>query len=76
MCMYRLNYCRYIMCVYCYLSNIQLMSQIVGVFHEPATGLVCLFKEDMLSFLYPATSFDCLALQIPGIYRRSGKFRH
>ena len=41
----------------------QLMSQPVGVFEDPTTGLVCLFKEEMLSFLYPASTADCLALE-------------
>ena len=41
----------------------QLMSQPVGVFEDPTTGLVCLFKEEMLSFMYPASSADCLALE-------------
>jgi nuclear pore complex protein Nup160 len=39
----------------------QLMSQPVGVFEDPTTGLVCLFKEEMFSFMYPASSADCLA---------------
>ena len=33
----------------------------MGVFEDPTTGLVCLFKEEMFSFMYPASSADCLA---------------
>lgn len=39
------------------------MSQPLGVFQDPSTGLVCLFKEGMLSFVYPATRADCIALE-------------
>lgn len=43
-------------------SVLQLMSQVLGVFQDPTTGLVCIFKEEMLSFMYPALSADYLAL--------------
>ena len=39
------------------------MSQVLGVFQDPTTGLVCLIKEEMLSFMYPALSADCLILE-------------
>lgn len=43
--------------------TLQLMSQVLGVFQDPSSGLVCLIKEEMLSFMYPALSADCLALE-------------
>ena len=39
------------------------MSQLVGLFQDPATGMVCLFKEEMVSFVHPVSPVDCLSFE-------------
>ena len=36
------------------------MNQFVGMYTDPLTGLVCVFKEEMLSFMYPIHPADNL----------------
>lgn len=47
-------------------SLLQLMSQVLGVFEDPTTGVVCLIKQEMVSFLYPASFPDSLGTVTPG----------
>ena len=43
------------------------MNVLVGVFLDPTTGMVGLFKEEGISFMYPVPATDCSSYEHLGI---------
>lgn len=43
------------------------MNVLVGVFLDPTTGMVGLFKEEGISFMYPVPATDCPSYEHLGI---------